>query len=102
MKMELHATPEEVMRGVEALQAFAQEQRLPGKMIFGLALALEECASNVVNHAYQRDSQQTFCLTLEHHGDRFIVELRDHGPAFDPLQAAAPQLEVDPDERDVG
>jgi anti-sigma regulatory factor (Ser/Thr protein kinase) len=102
MKMELRATPEEVMRGVEALQAFAQETGVPEKMIFGLALALEECASNVVNHAYQHDAQQTFRLTLEHHGDRFVVELRDHGPAFDPLQAAAPDLDADPDERAVG
>jgi anti-sigma regulatory factor (Ser/Thr protein kinase) len=32
----------------------------------------------------------------------FVVELRDHGPAFDPLQAAAPDLEADPDERGIG
>jgi anti-sigma regulatory factor (Ser/Thr protein kinase) len=102
MKLELHATPEEVMRGVEALQAFAQETGVPEKMIFGLALALEECASNVVNHAYQRDARQTFRLRMQRHDDRFIVELRDHGPAFDPLQSAAPDLDTDPDERDIG
>jgi len=102
MKMELHATPEEVMRGVEALQAFAQETGVPEKMIFCLALALEETACNIVNHAYQRDARQTFRLTLEHLGDRFVVELRDHGPAFDPRQTAPPDLDTDPDERDAG
>lgn len=102
MKIELRATPDEVMRGVDALQEFAQETGVPAKMIFGLALALEECASNVVNHAYQRDAQQTFWLTLERPGDRFVIELRDRGPAFDPLQSPAPDLDADPDEREAG
>ena len=100
--LELPATPEDVMRGVEHLEQFCIEQQVPRKAIQGLMLAVEEMASNVVNHAYQRDAQQTFRLTLQHHGDRFVVELRDHGPAFDPLHAAAPDLESDPDERDIG
>ena len=100
--LELPATPEDVMRGVEHLEQFCNEQHVPRKAVQGLMLAVEEMASNVVNHAYQRDAQQTFRLTLKHHGDRFIVELRDHGPAFDPLQAAAPDLDADPGERDLG
>ena len=101
MKLELHATPEEVMRAVEALQQFARASGVPEKMIFGLALALEECASNIVNHAYHGDARRTFQVTAEHHGDRFTIELRDRGPAFDPLQAAAPDLDAD-DDRDAG
>jgi anti-sigma regulatory factor (Ser/Thr protein kinase) len=100
--LELPATPEDVMRGVEHLEQFCLEQHVPRKAIQGLMLAVEEMASNIVNHAYQRDAQQTFRLTLQHHGDRFGVELRDHGPAFDPLKSDAPDLETDPDERDIG
>ncbi len=100
--LELPATPESVMRGVEHLKQFCQEQQVPLKTIQGLMLAVEEMASNIVNHAYRGDVQQTFRLTLQHHGDRFIVELRDRGPAFDPLQAAAPDMETDPDERNIG
>lgn len=90
------------MRGVEYLEHFCAEMHVPPKAIQALMLAVEEMASNVVNHAYGRDARQTFRLTLQHHGDRIIVELRDHGPAFDPLQAAAPDLETDPDERESG
>jgi anti-sigma regulatory factor (Ser/Thr protein kinase) len=100
--LELPATPEDVMRGVEHLEQFCHEQHVPQKAIQALMLAVEETASNIVNHACQRDAQQTFRLTLQHHGDRFVVELRDHGPAFDPLQATAPDLDADPDERDIG
>jgi serine/threonine-protein kinase RsbW len=92
MTLELHATPEEVMRAVEALQEFGQARQVPQKDLFGLALALEECASNIVNHALQRDPRQHFQVTLGHTGSAVIIELRDPGPAFDPTQArvAAP------------
>ena len=59
MTLELHATPEEVMRAVEALQEFGREKQIPDKELFGLALALEECGSNIVNHALRRDPRRS-------------------------------------------
>src|SRR5262245_53059506 len=97
MKLELHATPEEVMRAVETLQAFAQAQGVPEKMIFGLALALEECGSNVVNHALQRDRERTFNVAFDCNGGIFSIELRDDGPPFDPTKAARKQQAEDDD-----
>jgi len=82
--MELHATPAEVMRAVEALQEFAHATGVPEKFIFDLALALEECGSNIVNHALQRDAEQKFAVSIEHTGSSFLIELRDSGPEFDP------------------
>ena len=98
MILELHATPEEVMRAVETLQQFARAQGVPEKTVFGLALALEECGSNIVNHALQRDARQRFQVAIEHTGDTFVIELRDRGPAFDPTAAAARKPQADPDD----
>ena len=97
MKLELHASPKEVMRGVETLQDFARAQGLPEKIIFGLALALEECGSNIVNHALQRDAQKQFQVVIEYANHEFVIELRDSGPEFDPTTAAVrkPQAEDD-------
>ena len=97
MELELHATPEGVMRAVEALQAYAQARAFPERTIFALALALEECGSNIVNHAFQRDPQRKFRVLLDHTGDFFAIELRDDGPPFDPTAAAdrKPQAEDD-------
>jgi len=97
MTLVLHATPQEVMGAVEALQALGQALRIPEKQIFGLALALEECASNIVNHAYQRDARQTFRVTFESTANRVSLELRDHGPAFDPTQAPVIEKQGDDD-----
>ena len=87
MMLELQATPAEVMRAVEALQEFAPANGVPEKAVFGLALALEECASNIVNHALKRDERQTFHVILDQSGDQFLIELRDRGTAFDPTTA---------------
>jgi anti-sigma regulatory factor (Ser/Thr protein kinase) len=97
MKMELHATPAEVMRAVETLQDFARAHKLQEQAIFGLALALEECGSNIVNHALQHDPQKRFQVVIEHTGHAFVIELRDGGPEFDPTTATVrkPQAEDD-------
>ena len=98
MTLELHATPEEVMRAVEALQAFAQAEGLPEKTSFGLALALEECGSNIVNHALRRDPVQKLQVVIEHTSDRFVIELRDRGPEFDPTAAPERKPQADADD----
>jgi serine/threonine-protein kinase RsbW len=87
--LELQATPEEVMRAVEALRAFGKAQSVGEKELFGLALALEESASNIVNHALQRDARQQFQVAFEHTGSAMSVELRDRGPEFDPTRVPA-------------
>ena len=87
MILELKATPEEVMRAVEALQEFGREKHVGEKELFGLALALEECGSNIVNHALQRDAERKFQVMIEYTGTAVTLELRDRGPEFDPTQA---------------
>ena len=102
MTLELHATPEEVMRAVDALQEFGQARQVSDKQLFGLALALEECASNIVNHALRRDARQTFRVTIEHTGSAMAIELRDRGPEFDPTRAPVPEKEAGGDDRPPG
>jgi anti-sigma regulatory factor (Ser/Thr protein kinase) len=81
--MELHATPQEVMRAVEALQEFGRAEQVPDKILHGLALALEECGCNIITHALGRNGRQKFCVTMEHQPGRILIELRDGGPEFD-------------------
>jgi len=102
MTLELHATPEEVMRAVEALRGLGEARQVAEKTLFGLALALEECGSNIVNHALQRDARQTFRVTLEHTGNAMVIELRDRGPMFDPTQSPVGEPAADDDDRPPG
>lgn len=98
MTLELHATPEEVMRAVEVFQEFARTQQIPEKTAFGLALALEESACNIVNHALRRVAQQKFRVTFERAGNEIFIELRDHGPEFDPTAWARSSSETESDD----
>lgn len=102
MNLELHATAEEVMRAVEALQQFGESLQVPGKLLFGLTLALEECGSNIVNHSLRGDARQTFRVTLGHAADTLIIELRDHGPMFDPTKVPARKPAVADDDLPPG
>ncbi len=97
MTLELHATPEEVMRAVEALQEFGETKQIPGKILFGLTLALEECGSNIVNHGLLRDPEKTFRASFDLTGGQITIELRDPGPAFDPTLKPAGAPEADDD-----
>ena len=97
LKLALGATPKEVMRGVEALQEFATAQHVPGKATFSLALALEECASNIVKHGL-KDAQKTLHVAFERTGDSFVIELCDDGPEFDPTAATSLKSQAEDDD----
>lgn len=102
MILELRATPEEVMRAVGALQEFGRKLDLGEKTIFGLALSLEECGSNIVDHAYRRDPRQTFQVLIEANGSTLTIELRDHGPEFDPTRSPTREPANDDEDRPPG
>ena len=102
MTLELQATPTEVMRAVEALEKFGRERELGEKVLFGLTLALEECGSNIVNHALRRDARQSFRVSFEHSSEAIIIELRDRGPEFDPTLAPVIGADVSDDDRPPG
>ena len=97
MILELYATPKEVMRAVEALQEFGRKEGISEKALFGPALCLEECASNVVDHALHRDAERRFQVTVEYSDNALTIELRDPGPEFDPTAVSdrKPQAEED-------
>jgi serine/threonine-protein kinase RsbW len=86
VNLRLHATPGDVMRAVESLQRFCRERKLGEQEAYGLALALEECGSNIVNHALRRDAQRQFRVAVECSGGAVRIELRDPGPEFDPTR----------------
>jgi anti-sigma regulatory factor (Ser/Thr protein kinase) len=98
MKMEVHATPEEVMRAVEALREFGRVKQLPDNVVFGLALALEECGCNIVQHALGRDARRKFQVAVECRSAQILIELRDAGPEFDVTGFTKPRAPAHEDE----
>lgn len=86
MKLQLKATPEEVMHAVDSLCAFGRQLGLSERELFCLTIILEECASNIVKHGLQGDPEQEFSVTIQRRNAELSIELRDHGPEFDPTR----------------
>ncbi len=86
MKLQLNATPEEVMRAVDSLCAFGRQLGLGERELFCLTVILEESASNIVKYGLQGDPEQKFSVAIEHADAELSIELRDHGPEFDPTR----------------
>ena len=101
-RMTLQATPQEVMRAVSRLQAYGREQGIDEKTLFGLTMACEEFASNVVNHACGAQAWQSFQVSFGREAAAMWIELRDQGPAFDPTLAATPHAEPGEELRAMG
>ena len=89
MTLQLQATPKEIMRAVQALQDFGREKQVGDRDLFALALALEECGSNIVDHTFRRDPRQTLTVRIDCAPDAVTIELRDSGPQFDPSKYVA-------------
>ena len=96
----LERTPHEVMRAVDALREFGRAHGVDEALLPGLALALEECASNVVNHG--GGERSSFEVAFERTADGLAIEVRDRGPAFDPTAVAAPCAEPGEELREEG
>ena len=102
MTLELQATPEEVMRAVEQLRLFGREHQVEEKALYGLALALEECSANIVHYACGDRADEKFRVSFECSAGTLAIELRDHGPAFDPTSAPARDLAWADEDRPPG
>ena len=102
VRMTLQAVPENVMHAVGRLQAFGREQGIDEKTLFGLAVSLEEFASNIVNHAYAGRPHEQFEVSFACSIDGLTIELRDHGPAFDSTAVDAPRADAGEELRGEG
>jgi anti-sigma regulatory factor (Ser/Thr protein kinase) len=64
--------------------------------VFRLALACDEAATNIIEHAYGAEGVGQIRVSWHVENRRFIVTLSDHGHAFDPDAVEEP-LPPDPD-----
>jgi serine/threonine-protein kinase RsbW len=67
-----------------------------------LGLAVDECATNVIRHAYQGAPDGELEVRVEHRGVDFRVEVLDSGRAIDPARLPEVDLERYAQERRQG
>jgi anti-anti-sigma factor len=65
-------------------------------------LAVDEAATNVIQHAYDADDPGDLTLSWACTSDRFTITLRDYGRQFDPGAVPEPDITSPLEERQVG
>ena len=76
----------------EKVGAFCAEHGLAEEVSFEVHLALDELLTNTIDYGYDNDYEHRIDLLLRLQGDTLTVEIADDGRAFDPLQAAEPDM----------
>ncbi len=62
---------------------------------YNVLIALQEMVTNVLRHGYQLDDSKPIEVIFELTDDSMAIELRDQGPAFDPLAYDTSDLDED-------
>jgi anti-sigma regulatory factor (Ser/Thr protein kinase) len=103
---QLHVLPasiDELSRVFELLDAAGDTLSLPDDRRGVVALVVEEAFVNLCRHAYRGRDDGAVTMRLSGRAGELGVELRDTGPAFDPIQEAPkPKLDASIEERRPG
>ena len=100
--LELKADMAGLQSADRALDEFAARMAWPETALFQVRLVLEEIMMNVISYGSDGADIPHVRLHLAQQGAALSMEIADDGVAFDPLQAPAPDLDADIDDRPIG
>ena len=92
----------ELDRLSEQLSLAGQRWKLSEKTIFQINLVLDELFTNIVSYGFDDTLDHSIVISLEYDGERMQITMTDDGHAFDINQADNPELDISPDQKDVG
>ncbi len=78
--------PSERRNVVDALNDFARSAHLPSSVVQAADLCLEEHITNVIAYGLQDPATQEILVHFALENGELVVEVRDEGKAFNPLQ----------------
>ncbi len=102
LTLQCRATAADLAQLLSQVDSFGQRQGWTAHALSQVRLVLEELVVNIVSYGVQDGQVPELALSLVQQGLVLDMEISDNGVAFDPLQAAAPDLSADLDHRPVG
>lgn len=84
------------------LENFFNRNNLDMTLLPSVNLALEEALANVIMYAYPKGVQGEVTLSTNIKGKDILMEIKDEGAPFDPLQQQEANLDVPLEERQIG
>lgn len=91
-----------IQEGIDPISSLLNEKGADKKIIFKIALALEEILTNVASYAY---APNTGNIDIEYGVDEnrtLTVRIIDEGKEFDPLKNEDPDITLSAEDRQIG
>ena len=92
----------ELSRAAEAVDLYCEGNAIPSDIAFKINVALEELLMNTISYGFTDSNPHEIVVTIAKDEDAVAIEIDDDGQAFDPLQAAAPDLDAPIEDRRIG
>ncbi|MBO6519578.1 MAG: ATP-binding protein [Rhodospirillales bacterium] len=103
MIIELTNARSSIDRLMEGLDGFIDENKLADKAGHQLRLCLDELLTNVISYGFDDGAEGRISVELETDDKDVRVVMRDDGKPFNPFEeTAAPDLDADVGDRDIG
>lgn len=96
-----------LLENLDQIQEFVQQQLkaagCPEKTRTQVAMAMEEIYVNIVDYAYFPETGEVeVCCSLKEEPLQVVIEFRDGGQPFDPLEHPEADINLSADEREIG
>jgi serine/threonine-protein kinase RsbW len=79
----------------QGIRALLSSQRVDDADAIPIEICVAEAVNNVIEHGYRGDPNQTVEVVASVEPRRVVLEVRDHGPVFDPTSRRLSSLEPD-------
>ena len=86
----------------EQLALAGQQWKLSNKTVLEVNLVLDELFTNIVSYGFDDTLDHSIVISMAYDGERMQITMTDDGHAFDINQADNPELDISPDQKDVG
>ena len=95
------AVYENVNKIIDSVVSAAKNENFGRKKLLNIQLAIEEILVNICEHAYP-DAPGTLNITCKKEIDRLVIEIKDSGIPFNPLEIEKPDILVPLEDRKIG
>ena len=92
----------EIQRLVQTIVTFGKTYHLSREIIHDLNLVLEEVLSNTILYGYEDTHEHQIDVQISIQQQTLMVQIKDDGKPFNPLEAPEPDIEKPIEERKIG
>jgi len=84
------------------VEEFCEKNNFSDEVTHDIRLALEEIFSNIVFYGFQDQDEHQIAISFSLKNNTLILEIKDDGIPFNPLEFKTPDLEIPIEERKTG